>query len=146
MSEKKYLLDREEIKKIIPHRDPFLLVDAVESIDENSIVAYSFITGEEDFFRGHFPQKPVMPGVLIIEALAQAGAICVLQREEFRGKIAYFAGIDKARFKKIIKPGNTLRLEAKLTKMRSNIGFATVKAFMEDELAVSADIMFAIEK
>lgn len=146
MIQQKYLLDKEAIKKIIPHRDPFLLIDAVEKMDEDSITAFSFITGDEDFFRGHFPQKPVMPGVLIIEALAQAGAVCVLNKAQFKGCIAYFAGIDKARFKRVVVPGDTLRLEAKMTKMRNNIGFASVKAYVEDELAASAEIMFAIEQ
>jgi 3-hydroxyacyl-[acyl-carrier-protein] dehydratase len=146
MKPQEYLLDKEAIKKILPHREPFLLVDAVEKIDSDSVTAYSFITGEEDFFRGHFPQKPVMPGVLIIEALAQAGAVCVLNKEEFKGRIAYFAGIDKARFKRVVVPGDTLRLEARMTKMRGVIGFASVKAYVGDDLAASAEIMFAIEK
>lgn len=146
MTGKKYQLDQEDIKKIIPHRDPFLLVDAVETLTEDHVTAYAFITGKEDYFRGHFPQKPVMPGVLIIESLAQAGAICVLSREEFRGRIAYFAGIDKARFKRVVVPGDTLRLEAQMTKLRGSIGFAEVKAFVGEDLAASAQIMFAVEK
>lgn len=143
---KKYILKQEQIKAIIPHREPFILVDAVEELDETRIKAWKFITGNEDFFRGHFPAKPVMPGVLIIEALAQAGAICVLQRDEFRGKIAYFAGIDKARFKRVVVPGDDLRLEAELTRLRGNIGFATAKAYVGEHLAASAEIMFAVEK
>jgi 3-hydroxyacyl-[acyl-carrier-protein] dehydratase len=146
MSSKEYLLNQEQIKEIIPHREPFILVDAVEELSETGIKAWKFVTGEEDFFRGHFPQKPVMPGVLIIEALAQAGAICVLQRDEFKGKIAYFAGIDKARFKRVVVPGDKLRLEAELTKLRGSIGFATAKAYVDDKLAASAEIMFAVEK
>lgn len=143
---KTYLMDQEQIKQIIPHREPFILVDAVEELDEKRIRAWKFVTGDEDFFRGHFPAKPVMPGVLIIEALAQAGAICVLQRDEFRGKIAYFAGIDKARFKRVVVPGDELRLEAELTKLRGSIGFATAKAYVGEQLAASAEIMFAVEK
>jgi 3-hydroxyacyl-[acyl-carrier-protein] dehydratase len=138
------LMNQEEIKQIIPHRDPFILVDEVESLTADSIVAYKHVTGEEDFFRGHFPSYPVMPGVLIIEALAQAGAIVFLSRDEFRGKIAFFAGIDKARFKRQVVPGDTIRLEVTMTKMRSSIGFATGKAYVGDQLAASAEIMCAI--
>lgn len=138
------LMNQEEIKQIIPHREPFILVDAVETMTEDTIVAYKYVTGEEDFFRGHFPSYPVMPGVLIIEALAQAGAICILSKDEFRGKIAFFAGIDKVRFKHQVVPGETLRLEVTLNQMRRSIGFATGKAYVGNQLAASAEIMCAI--
>ncbi len=138
------LMNQAEIKQIIPHREPFILVDEVESMTETSIVAYKHVTGEEDFFRGHFPAYPVMPGVLIVEALAQAGAICILSKDEFRGKIAFFAGIDKVRFKHQVVPGETLRLEVTLTNMRGSIAFATCKAYVGNKLATSAEIMCAI--
>ncbi|NCA99536.1 MAG: 3-hydroxyacyl-ACP dehydratase FabZ [Clostridia bacterium] len=138
------MMNQEEIKQIIPHREPFILVDEVESMEGDTIVCYKNVTGEEDFFRGHFPSYPVMPGVLIVEALAQAGAISILSKEEFRGKIAFFGGIDKVRFKRQVVPGDRLRLEVTLTRMRGNVGFATGKATVGDELAVSADIICVI--
>lgn len=138
------LMNQEEIKQIIPHREPFILVDEVESMEGDTIVCYKYVTGEEDFFRGHFPHYPVMPGVLIVEALAQAGAISILSKEAFRGKIAFFGGIDKVRFKRQVVPGDRLRLEVTLTRMRGNVGFATGKATVGDELAVSADIICVI--
>jgi len=138
------LMNQEEIKQIIPHREPFILVDEVESMEGDTIVCYKNVTGEEDFFRGHFPNYPVMPGVLIVEALAQAGAISILSKEAFRGKIAFFGGIDKVRFKRQVVPGERLRLEVTLTRMRGNVGFATGKATVGDELAVSADIICVI--
>ncbi len=138
------LMNQEEIKKIIPHRDPFILVDEVEVLDGDKIIAYKNVTGQEDFFRGHFPDYPVMPGVLIVEALAQAGAIQILSKEEFRGKIAFFGGIDKCRFKRQVVPGDRLRLEVTLTRMRGPVGFASAKAFVGTELAVSADIICVV--
>jgi 3-hydroxyacyl-[acyl-carrier-protein] dehydratase len=138
------LMNQDEIKQIIPHREPFLLVDEVESMDGDTIVAYKNVTGEEDFFRGHFPQYPIMPGVLIVEALAQAGAINILSKDEFRGKIAFFGGIDKVRFKRQVVPGDRLKLEVTLTRMRGSVGFATCKATVNGELAVSADIICVI--
>ncbi|NCB00179.1 MAG: 3-hydroxyacyl-ACP dehydratase FabZ [Clostridia bacterium] len=137
-------MNQEEIKQIIPHREPFILVDEVESMEGDTIVCYKNVTGEEDFFRGHFPSYPVMPGVLIVEALAQAGAISILSKDEFRGKIAFFGGIDKVRFKRQVVPGDRLRLEVTLTRMRGNVGFATGKATVNDDLAVSADIICVI--
>lgn len=138
------LMNQEDIKKIIPHRDPFILVDEVELLDGDRIVAYKNVTGQEDFFRGHFPDYPVMPGVLIVEALAQAGAIQILSNEEFRGKIAFFGGIDNCRFKRQVVPGDRLRLEVTLTRMRGPVGFASAKAFVGTELAVSADIICVV--
>lgn len=138
------LMDQEAIKKIIPHRDPFILVDEVLEMTEDSIVAQKHVRGDEYFFAGHFPGLPVMPGVLIVEAMAQAGAIVALSKEENKGKIAYFAGIDKVRFKKSVFPGDTLRLEVKLTRQRGPIGFGEGKAFVNGKLCVAGEIMFAI--
>ncbi len=94
---------------------------------------------------GHFPQYPVMPGVLIIEAMAQAGAVCVLRRDAFRGKLAFFAGMDRVRFRRQVLPGESLRLEVSLKQLRGSIGFASASAYVSDELAASADLMFAIQ-
>lgn len=138
------LFDQEQIKQIIPHREPFLLVDAVNSMSEDKISAAKNVTGQEDFFQGHFPGQPVMPGVLIVEALAQAGAVLILSRPEFAGRIAYFGGIDKVRFKRKVVPGDLLRLDVEITKMRGSIGFGKGQAFVGDELAASAEVIFAV--
>lgn len=138
------LLNKEEILRIIPHRDPFVLVDRVLAMDSESIVAEKDITGDEYFFPGHFPGMPVMPGVLIIEALAQAGAIIALSKEENRGKIGLFAGIDKVRFKNSAYPGDTLRLEVKLTRQRGPIGFGDARAYVGEKYCAGGEIMFAI--
>lgn len=138
------LFDQEKIKKIIPHREPFLLVDTVNTMTEDKISAEKKVTGEEDFFRGHFPGLPVMPGVLIIEALAQAGAVLILSRPEFQGKIAYFGGMDKVRFKRKVVPGDRLRLEVEITRMRGSIGFGRGQAYVGEELAAAADVIFAV--
>jgi 3-hydroxyacyl-[acyl-carrier-protein] dehydratase len=138
------LMNQQEIMAIIPHREPFILVDSILSMDDRHITAYKQLTGEEHFFRGHFPEYPVMPGVLIIEALAQAGAVLILSMPEYRGKMALFGGMDKVRFKRQVIPGDKLRLEVTLNKVRSNIGFATGRAFVDEELAASAEIICAI--
>ena len=101
------LLNQEQIKEIIPHRDPFLLVDEIEEMEPGvRAVGYKNVTGEEGFFRGHFPEYPVMPGVLIVEALAQVGAVSVLSLPENKGKLAFFGGIDKAKFRRQVRPGD----------------------------------------
>lgn len=139
------LMDQEAIKAIIPHREPFLLVDEILEMDENQVVGRKYVTGEEDFFRGHFPQEPVMPGVLIIEAIAQAGAVAVLSRPEFKGRIAYFGKMNNVRFKHKVVPGDVLRLEMTLDKVRGSIGFGSGKAYIgENTLAASAEMVFAV--
>ena len=116
-------MDIKEIMSIIPHRQPFLLIDRVEEIVEGeSVTAIKNVTYNEPFFVGHFPGEPVMPGVLIVEAMAQAGAVAILSMDEFKGKTAYFGGINKAKFKKKVVPGDTLRLEVKIEKLKKNAG------------------------
>lgn len=139
------LLDQEAIKAIIPHREPFLFVDEILEMDENSVVGLKYVTGEESFFRGHFPEEPVMPGVLIIEAIAQAGAVCILSKPEFQGRIAYFGKLDKVRFKHKVVPGDVLRLEMTLDRIRGSVGFGSGKAYIgTDTLAASAEMVFAV--
>jgi 3-hydroxyacyl-[acyl-carrier-protein] dehydratase len=140
------MLDTEAIKEIIPHREPFLFVDRVEDLRPGEgAIGLKDVTGEEDFFRGHFPEYPVMPGVLIVEAMAQVGAVALLSVEENRGKIAFFAGIDRVRFKRQVIPGDTLRMEVAITRMRGPIGFGEASAFVGDELACSGELMFALQ-
>lgn len=140
------MLNSDQIQAILPHRQPFLFVDKVlEMTPGESIVAQKNVSVSEPHFAGHFPQKHVMPGVLILEALAQAGAILLLSDPEHEGKLAYFAGIDACRFKRPVVPGDVLRLEVTLLKLKGPIGKAEAKAYVDDDLACSAVIMFAID-
>lgn len=139
------ILNKADIEKIIPHRDPFLLIDFVkEIIPGKSIKAVKNVKGDEYFFKGHFPGNPIMPGVLIVEAIAQAGAIAVLILPENKGKLVLFAGIDKARFKRIVRPQDELVIDVEITDFRRNIGRAKGKATVNGELACSAEAMFAV--
>ena len=141
------MLDINEIKKIIPHRYPFLLVDRIIELEEGKkIIGIKNVTMNEPFFQGHFPDYPVMPGVLIIEAMAQVGAVAILKLPQFEGKIALFAGIDNARFRRQVFPGDQLRIEVEIIKLRGAIGKSQAKAFVGDQLAVEAELMFAIGK
>ncbi|MEW9096797.1 MAG: 3-hydroxyacyl-ACP dehydratase FabZ [Clostridiaceae bacterium] len=138
-------LNINEIMEILPHRYPFLLIDKIEEIEPGKkAIGYKNVTMNEYFFQGHFPQEPVMPGVLIIEALAQVGAVAVLSLEEFKGKTAYFAGINKARFRRKVVPGDTLKLEVELIKLRGVAGIASAIATVNGEKAAEAEIMFMI--
>lgn len=141
------ILNSNQIQDIIPHRYPFLLVDQVLelSIEDKTIKALKNVSANEMHFMGHFPQKHVMPGVLIVEALAQAGAILLLSFDEFKGKIAYFAGINNVRFKQQVIPGDTLILKVELLKMKGPIGIAQAKAYVNDKVVVSGEIKFAVE-
>lgn len=117
------MLGIKEIEEIIPHRHPFLLIDYIEDFKPGEFaVGYKCVTFREDFFKGHFPNQPVMPGVLIVEALAQVGAVAILSKKEFKGKTAFFGGINKFRFKKMVKPGDKLRLETKIISSKGPIG------------------------
>ena len=141
------LYNKEQIKEIIPHRDPFLLIDEIEEYKEKeSVAAIKHVTGEEDFFKGHFPEYKVMPGVLILEALAQAGAFIVLNIDEYKGKIAFFAGADEVKWRRQVKPGDTLRLCVKVEKFRFGMGIADAIAYVGEETACTAKIKFAVQK
>ncbi|WP_440897962.1 3-hydroxyacyl-ACP dehydratase FabZ [Amphibacillus sp. Q70] len=140
------MLDIEEIKAIIPHRYPFLLVDEIVEMEAGKrVVGKKNVTINEPFFQGHFPNYPVMPGVLILEALAQTGAVSMLSKKENDGKIGFLAGIDKCRFRRQVKPGDTLRLEVEITRLKGPIGKGKAKATVEGEMACEAEIMFAIQ-
>ncbi|MCQ2492724.1 MAG: 3-hydroxyacyl-ACP dehydratase FabZ [Lachnospiraceae bacterium] len=134
-----------EIEAIIPHRHPFLLVDYIEDFEPGQwAVGYKCVTFREDFFKGHFPQEPVMPGVLTIEALAQVGAVAILSLEENKGKLAYFAGINKCRFKGKIVPGDKVKLETIIIKNRGSIGVGEAIASVDGKVVVKAELMFAV--
>ena len=139
------MLSKDEIKEIIPHREPFLLVDEIlELVPGQRAVGLKRVTGQEDWFRGHFPEYPVMPGVLIVEALAQTGAVAILSMPDMKGKIALFAGIDKMRFKRQVKPGDELRLECEIIKVKGPVGKGSAKATVNGEVAAQGELLFAV--
>lgn len=139
------LLSAKEIMEIIPHRQPFMLIDTVEELTPGTrAVAKKCVSYNEPFFQGHFPAEPVMPGVLIIEALAQAGAVAILSLEENKGKTAYFAAIQSAKFKKKVVPGDVLLLETEIVKQKGNIGIGRATATVDGKVAVQAELTFAI--
>ena len=136
----------EQIKEVIPHRYPFLLVDRILEVEEGKrAVGIKNVTANEEFFNGHFPDYNVMPGVLIVEALAQVGAFAVLKIEQNQGKLAFFAGIENCRFKRQVVPGDQLRLEVELTKLRGPIGKGRATATVDGEVACTAELTFAIK-
>lgn len=139
------MLDIQQIKEIIPHRYPFLLVDRILEIEEGvSAVGIKNVSANEEFFNGHFPDYPVMPGVLIIEALAQVGALAILKKPENRGRLAFFAGIDNCRFKGQVKPGDQLRLEVEITRLRGSIGKGKAAASVDGKIVAETELMFAL--
>lgn len=137
-------MDLEEIKKVLPHRYPFLLVDRILEINEKSAVGLKNISCAEPFFQGHFPDRPVMPGVLIIEALAQVGGFWLLTKTANRGKIVYLVAIRSARFRKLVVPGDQLRLEVEAVKLRQKAGIIRGVAKVDGEEACSAEIMYTL--
>lgn len=138
-------LDIKQIMEIIPHRQPFLLIDRVTEIVPGRLVkGYKNISYNEPFFAGHFPQEPVMPGVLQLEALAQLGAVAVLCQEENKGKTAYFAGVNSAKFKQKVVPGDRLDLECEIIKVKGPLGIGAVKATVNGKVACKAEISFMI--
>jgi 3-hydroxyacyl-[acyl-carrier-protein] dehydratase len=138
-------LNKKEIEQIIPHRDPFLFVDEItDYIPGEYAKGLKFISKDEYYFKGHFPGNPIMPGVIIVETLAQVGAVMMLTLEKFKGKLALFAGIEKVRFKKIVKPGDILELEVMMSNIKLNIGKGIGKATVNGELVCSAELLFSI--
>ncbi|MGD6831891.1 3-hydroxyacyl-ACP dehydratase FabZ [Sutcliffiella halmapala] len=139
------MLDINQIKEIIPHRYPFLLVDKIIEIEEGQrAIGIKNVTANEEFFNGHFPEFPVMPGVLIVEALAQVGAVAMLKKEENKGRLAFFTGIDNCRFKKQVIPGDQLRLEVEMTRVRGSIGKGKGVATVDGQLVCELEMMFAL--
>ena len=138
-------LNTQQIMEIIPHRHPFLLIDKVEDyVPGEYCIAYKNVTYDESFCRGHFPEYPIMPGVLMVEALAQTGAVAILSQEEFKGKIAVFAGIDKCKFRRQVVPGDTIRFETKITQVRGPMGVGEAVATVDGQVAVQCTLKFAI--
>ena len=141
------ILTAKEIMEIIPHRQPFMLIDTIEELEPGvRAVAKKCVSYNEPFFAGHFPTEPVMPGVLIVEALAQTGAVAMLSQPEFKGKTAYFAAINQAKFKKKVVPGDVLMLETEITKIKGPIGIGNATAYVDGKVAVVAELTFAIGK
>lgn len=140
------MLDINEIKKIIPHRYPFLLVDRIEEMEPGiKAVGYKNVTANEPFFQGHFPEYPVMPGVLLIEALAQVGAVAILSLDENKGKLAFFGGIKNAKFRKQVIPGDVVRLETEIIKCKGPMGVGKAIATVDGKMAAEAEISFMIQ-
>lgn len=139
------MLNQEQIKKIIPQREPFLMIDEVENyVPGESCTAYKKVRKKEYYFKGHFPGNPIMPGVLIVESLAQTGAVAILSMEENKGKNALFGGIDKLRFKKQVVPGDTLKLQVKIIKRKGPIGIGEAIATVDGKVAAKGELTFAI--
>jgi 3-hydroxyacyl-[acyl-carrier-protein] dehydratase len=140
-------LGRAQIEQILPHREPFLLIDEVLELTPGvGAVARKHVREDEWYLAGHFPARPVMPGVLVVEALAQTGAVAVLSQEENRGRLALFAGIDDCRFKRVVEPGDTLELCCELDKVRGPIGRGKAEARVDGDLACRAVLTFAVER
>jgi 3-hydroxyacyl-[acyl-carrier-protein] dehydratase len=139
------MLGIKEIQEIIPHRHPFLLVDVIEElVPGERATGYKCVTYNEPFFQGHFPEQPVMPGVLILEALAQVGSVAMLSLEENKGKVGYFGGIDKAKFKRKVFPGDKLKLECEIIKRKGPVGIGKAVATVDGKVAAIAEMTFMI--
>ena len=140
------MLDTKQIMEILPHRAPFLLVDRIDELEPgHRAVGCKAVTYNEPYFAGHFPQEPVMPGVLICEALAQVGAVAILSLEENKGKLAFFGGINKARFRRKVVPGDVLRLEGEMIKVKGPIGVGKAVAYVGDQVCTEAELTFAVQ-
>lgn len=139
------MLNKEEIKNIIPQRDPFLMIDEVEEyVPGESAIAYKNVNEQEWYFKGHFPDNPIMPGVLITESLAQTGAVAILSMEENKGKNALFGGIDKMKFKRKVVPGDRLKLEVKIIKRKGPIGVGEAIATIDENIVAKGELTFAL--
>ena len=135
----------QEIMEILPHRHPFLLIDTIEELEPGvRAVGRKNVTFNEPYFAGHFPGEPIMPGVLIIEALAQVGAVAILSLEDMKGKTAYFGGINKCKFRRKVAPGDKLRLETKIIRRKGPVGIGSAVASVDGEVAVEAELTFMI--
>lgn len=140
------MLNTKQIMEILPHRAPFLLVDRIDELEPGKrAVGVKAVTYNEPHFQGHFPQEPVMPGVLICEALAQVGAVALLSHENYKGKIAFFGGINKARFRQKVVPGDVLRLETELIKIKGPVGVGRATAYLGDKVCVEAELTFVVQ-
>ncbi len=139
------MYDINQIKAMLPHRYPFLMVDRVlEIVPKQRLVALKNVTVNENFFNGHFPEKPVMPGVLIIESMAQAAGLVMLSEDEHKGKIPYFTGIDNARFRRTIVPGDQIIIEIDVIRLKGNVGRAKAVAKVDNKIATEAELMFVL--
>ena len=139
------MLNKEEIKNIIPQRDPFLMIDEVEEyVPGESAIAYKSVNEQEWYFKGHFPDNPIMPGVLIAESLAQTGAVAILSMEETKGKNALFGGLDKMKFKRKVVPGDRLKLEVKIIKRKGPIGVGEAIATVDEKIVAKGELTFAL--
>ena len=139
------VLTAKEIMEIIPHRQPFMLLDTIEELEPGvKAVARKCVSYNEPYFAGHFPEEPVMPGVLIVEALAQVGAVAILSKPDFKGRTAYFGAINSAKFKQKVVPGDVLILETEIIKVKGPIGVGSAKAYVDGKLAVQAELTFAV--
>lgn len=137
-------LSLEQIKEIIPHRDPFLLLDEIIELDTFKAIGIKHVTPDEFYFKGHFPGKPVVPGVILVESLAQVGAVIILSHDKYKGKIAYFTGIKNAKFRKSVLPGDTVYLHCEVTRIKGAFGFGKAEAYVNDELVCEAEVSFAV--
>lgn len=140
------MLNTKQIMEILPHRAPFLLVDRIDELEPGKrAVGVKAVTYNEPYFAGHFPQEPVMPGVLICEALAQVGAVALLSQEEYKGKLVFFGGINKARFRQKVVPGDVLRLETELVKIKGPVGVGKATAWLGDKVCTEAELTFMVQ-